>query len=111
MIAGAWLDLDRDMAQPRYPDEPRFVARGRFRLVRNQRHDRGAMTGADAPNVEVAGIERPEAQSFEALTLIPWLCASSGSLRIARNAFPALLSSQKNSIAAMPAAAKPNTIR
>ena len=24
-----------------------------------------------------------------------WLCASSGSLRIARNAFPALLSSQK----------------
>jgi hypothetical protein len=53
MIAGAGLDLDRDMAQPRYPDEPRFVARGRFRLVRNQRHDRGAMTGADAPNVEV----------------------------------------------------------
>jgi hypothetical protein len=29
---------------------------------------------------------------------MPWLCASSGSLRIARNAFPALLSSQKNSI-------------
>ena len=47
------MDLDRDMAQPRYPDEPRFVARGRFRLVRNQRHDRGTMTGADAPNVEV----------------------------------------------------------
>ena len=35
------------------------------------------------------GIERLEAQSFEALTLMPWLCASSGSLRIARNPFPA----------------------
>ena len=37
---------------------------------------------------------------------MPWLCASSGSLRIARNAFPALLFSQKNSIFAMPVAAK-----
>ena len=34
-----------------------------------------------------AGIERPEAQSLEALTLMPWLCASSESLRIARNAW------------------------
>ena len=31
------------------------------------------------PPPEEAGIERPEAQSFEALTLMPWLCASSGS--------------------------------
>jgi len=53
MIAGAAFNLDSDVAQARNPDESRFIARGRFRLLRNQRHDGGAMAGADAPNVEV----------------------------------------------------------
>jgi len=53
MIAWAGLNLGCDMTQARNPDKPRFVACGRFRLVRNQRHDCGAMAGTDAPNVEV----------------------------------------------------------
>jgi hypothetical protein len=53
VIAWAGLNLDSDVTQPRNPDKPRFVAGGRFRLVRNQRNDGGAMAGADAPNVEI----------------------------------------------------------
>ena len=53
MIAWTGLNLDGHMAQARNPGKPRLVARGRFRLLRNQRHDGGAMAGADAPNVEV----------------------------------------------------------
>jgi len=53
MIAWAALNLNSDMTQARNPDKPRLVTGGRFRLVRNQRDDGGAMAGADAPNVEV----------------------------------------------------------
>ena len=53
MIARAGLNLNSDVTEARNPDKPRLVTGGRFRLVRNQRNDGGAMAGADAPNVEV----------------------------------------------------------
>jgi len=53
VIARAGLNLNSDVTEARNLDKPRLVTGGRFRLVRNQRNDGGAMAGADAPNVEV----------------------------------------------------------
>jgi hypothetical protein len=51
--AGAALDLDRDVAETREPGEPGLVDCGRLRSVRHERHHRGVMARADAPDVEI----------------------------------------------------------
>jgi hypothetical protein len=41
-----------------------------------------AVDAGSYAGIAKAGIERPHAESFQALTLVPTLCATSGSLRI-----------------------------
>ena len=53
LVATAWFNLDRDMAETLEARQPFLVGSRRLRMIGDDRYDGGLVTGPDTPQMQI----------------------------------------------------------